>query len=185
VPGRGLRRIFAKIRTFASSASFWTRADEHLHVFDAFCTRQNTPAPDLACTASRQSPAGVVARAYKAPRDFGRTPPRTLDLTGAQTHRRLPVHGVSAAAWSPCHRRPANRAFPNPVRLSEKTEHTSVKLPERGIGVCFAGEASARSPDSTRPPASVDRVILCSIPRFLVHTASTSPREAHRGIGLD
>jgi hypothetical protein len=86
---------------------------------------------------------------------------------------------------SPCHRRPANRALPNPVQPSEKIVHTSVKLPERGIGVCFAGEASPRSPDSTRPPASVDRVILCAILRFLVPTASTSPREAHRAIGLN
>jgi hypothetical protein len=125
------------------------------------------------------------ARAYKAPRDLNRTPPRTLDLTGAQTHRRLPVHGVSAAARSPCHRRPANQALPNPVQPSERTEHTSVKLPERGIEVCFAGEASPRSPDSTRPLASVDWVILCAILQFLVHTASTSPREAHRAIGLN
>jgi hypothetical protein len=63
--------------------------------------------------------------------------------------------------------------------------HTSLKLPERGIGVCFAGEASPRTPDSTRPPASVDRVIPCVILRFLVHTASTSPREAHRATGLN
>jgi hypothetical protein len=124
------------------------------------------------------------ARAYKAPMDFDRTPPHALDLTGAQTRLRLPVHGMSAAARSPCHRRPANRTLPNPVRPSEKTEHTSVKLPKRGIGVCFAGEASPRSPDSTRPPVSVDLVILCSIPRFLVHTASMSPREAHCAIGL-
>ena len=69
-------------------------------MFDAFCARQSMPAPDLACPALLQSLADAVARAraYKAPRDFGRTPPRTLDLTGAQTHRRLPVHGVSAAA---------------------------------------------------------------------------------------
>jgi hypothetical protein len=77
---------------------------------------------------------------------------------------------------SPRHRRPANQALPSPVQPSENTVHASVKLPERGIEVCFAGEASPRSPDSTRPPASVDRVILCSIPRFFVHTASTSPR---------
>jgi hypothetical protein len=103
------------------------------------------------------------ARAYKAPRDLDRTSPHALDLTGAQTHRRLPVHSVSAAARSPCHRRPAYRTLPSPVQPSEKTVHTSVKLPERGIEVCFAGEASPRSPDSTRPPVSVDRVILCSI----------------------
>jgi hypothetical protein len=126
-----------------------------------------------------------MARAYKAPRDLDRTSPHALDLTGVQTHRRLPVHGVSAVARSPCHRRPASKAFPSPVQPSEKTAHTSVKLPERGIKVCFAGEASSRSPDSTRPPASVDRVILYSIPRFLVHTASTSPREAHCAIGLN
>jgi hypothetical protein len=125
------------------------------------------------------------ARAYKAPRDFDRTPPHALDLTGAQNHRRLPVHGVPAAARSPRHRRPANRTLPDPVQPSEKTVHTSVKHPKQGIGVCFAGEASPRSPDSTRPSVSVDRVILCSILRFLVHIASTSPHEAHCAIGLN
>jgi hypothetical protein len=147
-------------------------------VFDALWARQSTPDACPACPSSRQSPAGAMVRAsaYKAPRDLDRTPPHALDLTGAQTHRRLPVHGVFAAARSPCHRRPANRTIPNPVQPSEKTVHASVKLPERGIGVCFAGEASPRSPDSTRPPASVDRVILYSIIRFLVHTAATSPR---------
>jgi hypothetical protein len=124
-------------------------------------------------------------RAYKAPRDFDRTPLHALDLTEAQTHQRLPVHGVSVAARSPYHHRPANRTLPNPVQPSEKAEHTSVKLPEQGIGVCFAGEASPWSPDSTRPPVSVDRVILCSILRFLVHTASTSPWRAHCAIGLN
>jgi hypothetical protein len=156
-------------------------------VFDALWTRQSTPDARLACPASRQRPADAMARAraYKAPRDLDRTPPHALDLTGAQTHRRLPVHGVSAAARSPCHRRPVSRTLPSPVQPSEKTVHTSVTLPERGIEVCFVGEASPRSPDSTRPPASVDRVILCSIPRFLVHTASTSPREAHCAHGLN
>jgi hypothetical protein len=38
-----------------------------------------------------------------------------------------------------------------------------VKLPEQGIRLCFAGEASPRSPNFTRPPVNVDRVILCSI----------------------
>jgi hypothetical protein len=126
-----------------------------------------------------------MARAYKAPRDFDRTPPHALDLTGAQNHRCLPVHGVPAAARFPLHRRPANRTLPDPVQPSEKTMHTSVKLHERGIEVCFTGEASPRSPDFARPPVSVDRVILCSILRFLVHLASTSPREAHHAIGLN
>jgi hypothetical protein len=149
-------------------------------VFDALWARQSTPD-------ARQSPAGAMARAgaYKAPRDLDCTPPHALDLTGAQTHRCLPVHGVSAAARSPCHRRPASRTLPNAVRPSKKTEHTSVKHPERGIGVCFAGEASPWSPDSTRPPASVDRVSHCAIFRFNTQIASTSPREAHRAIGLN
>jgi hypothetical protein len=134
---------------------------------------------------ARPTHAPRAPRRAKACRYLDRTPPHALDLTGAQTHRRLPVHGVSAATRSPCHRRPANQTLPNPVQPSEKTVHTPLKLPERGIGVCFAGEASPRSPDSTRPPASVDRVILCSILRFLVHTTSTSPREAHRAIGLN
>jgi hypothetical protein len=119
------------------------------------------------------------ARAYITPSDLNRTIPRTLNLTGAQTHRRVRGHP------SPCHCRPANQALPNPVRPSEKTEHTSVKLPERGIEVCFAGEASPRSPDSIRPPASVDRVSHYAIFRFNAQIASTSPREAHRANGLN
>jgi hypothetical protein len=156
-------------------------------VFDALWTCQSTPTRALACPTSRQGPASAMARAraYKTFRDLDCTLPHALDLTGAQTHRRLPMHGVPAAARSPCHHRPANRPLPSPVQPSEKTVHTSVRLPEQGIEVCFAGEASPRSPDSTRPPASVDRVILCSIPRFLAHTAPTSPREAHRAIGLN
>ena len=58
---------------------------------------------------------------------------------------------------SPCHRRPASPAFPNPVQPAEKTVHVSVKLPERGIGLYFTGEASPRSPEFNRPPATVDR----------------------------
>jgi hypothetical protein len=172
---------------FGCLAGARTRAESNGHVFDALWARQSTPDARPACPASRQRPAGAMAcaRTYKAPRDLDRTPPHALDLTGAQTHWRLPVHGVPAAARSPRHRRPASRTLPNPVQPSEKTVHTSVKLPERGIRVCFAGEASPWSPDSTQPPASVDRVILCSILRFLVHTASTSPREAHCAIGLN
>jgi hypothetical protein len=60
-----------------------------------------------------------------------------------------------------------------------------VKLPERGIEACFAGEASPRSPEFTTPPECVDRVINRTNFRFLVHTVSTSPRGAHRGLGLN
>jgi hypothetical protein len=55
------------------------------------------------------------------------------------------MRSESAAAQSLCHHRPASRAIPNPVQPSEKTVHTSVRLPEQGIGVYFAGEASPRS----------------------------------------
>jgi hypothetical protein len=44
VPGKDSRRIFAKIRTFATWVSCGTRAEEKLHVFDALCVRQSTPA---------------------------------------------------------------------------------------------------------------------------------------------
>jgi hypothetical protein len=135
-----------------------------------------------ACPASRQGRAGAVARAYKAPRDFDRTPPHALDLTGARNPWRLPRARRARGRPIPRHRRPASRASPNPVQPSEKTVHASVKLLERGIGLCFAGEASPRSPNFARSPVSVDRVILCYILRFLVHIASTSPREAHRAI---
>jgi hypothetical protein len=115
------------------------------------------------------------ARAYKSPSGVDRTPPRTLDLTRARNHRRLPRARRARGHSSPCHRRPANRALPSRARPSEETVHASVKLPEQGIGLCFAGEASPRSPDFARPPVNVDRLNLCPILRFLVHIASTSP----------
>jgi hypothetical protein len=146
-----------------------------------------TPEHARARPASRQRPADAMARAraYKAHSGVDHTLPRTLNLTGAQTHRRLPVHGVSAATRAPAACRPASQAFPNHVRPSENTEHTSVKLPERGIEVCFAGEASPRSSESLQPPANVDRVSHCAIFRFNAQIASTSPREAHRDKGLN
>jgi hypothetical protein len=153
-------------------------------VFDALCARQSTPAPDPArpapCQAAPASP--PRARTYKSTSGVDRTPPCTLDLTGARNHRRLPRARRARGHPSLCHRRPANRALPSHARPSEATVHASVKLPEQGIGLCFAGEASPRSPDFTRPPVNVDRVILCSILRFLVHIASTSPRGAHHAI---
>ena len=165
---------YGKIRTFGCSAGARTRAESNGHVFDALWTRQSTTDARHACPASRQRPASAMARAraYKAPRDLDRTPPHALDLTRAQNHRRLPVHGVPAAARSPCHRRPANRTLPNPVQPSEKPVHTSVRLPEQGIGVPFAGEASPRSPELSPPPEYVDRVNPSTILRFLVHTVA-------------
>jgi hypothetical protein len=86
---------------------------------------------------------------------------------------------------SHCRRRPASPALPNPVQPSETSVHALVKLPEQGIEACFAGEASPRSSEFTTPPEYVDRVIHSTIFRFLVHTASTLPREAHRALGLN
>jgi hypothetical protein len=156
-------------------------------VFDAFWARQSTPAPDPARPAPRQAaPASPArARAYKSPSGVDRTPPCTLDLTGARSHRRLPHARRARGHPSPCHRRPANRALPSHARPLEETVHASVMLPEQGIGLCFVGEASPRSPDFARPPVNVDRVNLCSILRFVVHIASTSPRGAHRAILLN
>jgi hypothetical protein len=151
-------------------------------VFDALCARQSTPVPDPARPAPRQAALASPphARAYKSPSGVDRTPPRTLDLTGARNHRRLPRARHARSHPSPCHHRPTNRALPSHAQPLEETVHASVKLPEQAIGLCFAGEASPRSPDFARPPVNVDRVILCSILRFLVHIASTSPRGAHR-----
>jgi hypothetical protein len=153
-------------------------------VFDAFWARQSTPAPDPARPAPRQAVPASPARAcaYKSPSGVDHTPPRTLDLNRSRNHRRLPRARRARGHPSPYHRRPANRAFPSHARPLEETVHASVKLSEQGIGLCFAGEASPRSPDFARPPVNVDRVNLYPILRFLVHIAFTSPRGAHRAI---
>jgi hypothetical protein len=145
------------------------------------------PAPDPAHPAPRRavpvSPAR--ARAYKASLDVDRTPPRTLDLTGARDHRCLPCSQRARGHPIPRHHRPACRALPSHARPSEETVHASVKLPEQGIGLCLAGEASPRSPDYTRLPVNVDLVSLCPIFRFVAHIASTSSRGAHRAVRLN
>jgi hypothetical protein len=149
--------------------------------------RSRAPSRALACPAPRPSQASAMARAraYKTFPDLDCSLPRTLKPHRSRARRRLPVRSESAAAQSLCHRRPAGGAIPNPVQPSEKTVHTSVKLPEQGIEVCFAGEASPRSPELSTPPEYVDRVNRSTILRFLVHTVATLPREAHRALGLD
>jgi hypothetical protein len=87
------------------------------------------------------------------------------NLTGAQLTAVCPNAACPRPPY-PCRRRPASPAFPNPVRTSETSEHTSVKLPEREIEACFVGEASPRSPEFTTPPECVDRVSHCAIFRF-------------------
>jgi hypothetical protein len=143
-------------------------------VFDAFCPCQSTLARAPARPAPRPSQASAVARAraYKALPGFDYTLPRTLHTSPELARRRLPVRSESAAAQPLCHHRPANRAIPNPVQSSEKTVHTSVRLPEQGIGEYFAGEASPRSLELSTPPEYVDRVNHSTILRFLVHTVA-------------
>jgi hypothetical protein len=100
--------------------------ETHLHVFDAFCPRQSTPARALACPAPRPSQASAMAhaRAYKALPGFDCTLPRTLKPHRSLVRRRLPVRSASAAAQSLCHHRPANRAHspPRPA-LGEDCAH--------------------------------------------------------------
>jgi hypothetical protein len=157
--------------------------ETHLHMFDAFCPRQSTLTRALARPAPRPSQASAMtrARAYKTLPDFDCTFPRTLKPHRSLARRRLPVRSESAAAQSLCHRSPASGAVPNSIQLSEKTVHTSVKLPEQGIGVCFAGEASSRSPELSTPPEYVDRVNHSTILRFLVHTVATCDTQFPKG----
>jgi hypothetical protein len=94
-----------------------------------------------------------------------------------------PAHGVPAATRAPATGDRPTESFPATSDPRKRPcMHASVKLPEQGIGLCFAGKASPRSPDFTRSVVNVDRVNLCPILRFLVYIASTSPRGAHRAI---
>jgi hypothetical protein len=117
------------------------------------------PAPEPSRPTPRQATPVSPARAcaYKASQGFSRTPPRALDLTGARDRRSLPGTRHASSRPSTRHRRPANRAIPSPVQPSRETLRASVKLPERGIELCLAGDAGSRSSDFTRPPANVDR----------------------------
>jgi hypothetical protein len=117
------------------------------------------PAPDPVSPAPRQatpvSPARV--RAYKVSQCFSRTPSRALDLTGARDRRSLPCTRRASDRPRTRHCRPANQAIPSPIQPPRETLRASVKLPERGIELCLAGDTGSRSPDFTRPPANVDR----------------------------
>jgi hypothetical protein len=124
------------------------------------------------------------ARAYKASQGFSRSPPRALDLTGARDRQSLPcTRRASGRPSTHCHR-PANQAFPRPVRPSRETLHASVKLQERGIELCLTGDVGSRSPHFTRPPTNVDWAPRWVILRFLARVDSLAPREAPRALGL-
>jgi hypothetical protein len=111
-------------------------------------------------------------------------PPRALDLIGARDRRSLPCTRRASGRPSTRHRRPASRAIPSPVQPSRETLRASVKLPERGIELCLAGDARSRSPNFTRPLANVDRAPQWVILRFLARVDSLAPHEAPRALGL-
>jgi hypothetical protein len=145
VPRRGLHRIFAKIRTFAISASVRTWAETNAHVFDVFWRARARPGaqPRAHRAAPSQSRAPTHARAYKASQGFNRTPPLALNPAGAQDHRRFPCTWRASGRPSTHHHRTANRAIPSPVRPSRGTLRASVKLPEQGIKLCLAGDTDS------------------------------------------
>jgi hypothetical protein len=109
------------------------------------------PAPEPACPKLRQATpvSHARARAYKASQGFSRTPPRALDLTGARDRQSSPCTRRASGRPSTRHRRPSNRAIPSPVQPSRETLRALVKLLERGIKLCLAGDAGSRSPDFT------------------------------------
>jgi hypothetical protein len=112
-------------------------------------------------------------------------PPLALDLAGAQDHRRLPCTRRASGRPSTHHCRPANWALPSPVRPLGETLRASVKLLERGIGLCLAGDTRSRSPDFTRPPVSVERAPRWAFLQFLTRVDSSAPREAFHALGLN
>jgi hypothetical protein len=108
VPGKDSRRIFAKIRTFATWVSCGTR------VRRALCAPEHARARP----ASRQRPAGALARAraYKARSGADCTLPRTLKPHRSSVHRRLPVRDVSTATRATAAvDRPASFPQPRPT----------------------------------------------------------------------
>jgi hypothetical protein len=109
-----MHTIFAKIRTFAISASVRTRAETNTHVFDAFWRARARPGAKPHAHHAAPSQTHAPAHAYKTSQGFNRTPPLALDLAGAQDHRRLPCTRRASSRPSTHHRRPANRAIPSP-----------------------------------------------------------------------
>jgi hypothetical protein len=104
-----------------------------------------------------QTRAPARARAYKASQGFDRTPPLALNLAGTLVYRRLLCARRASDHPRTDRRRPAILAIPCLVRPSREPPHVSVKLPEPGIELCFAGDTGTTPPDFTRSLAYVDR----------------------------
>jgi hypothetical protein len=128
-------------------------------VFDAFWRARARPGarPRAHRVAPGRTRAHARARAYKANRGFDRTPSLTLNLAGAQVHRRLLCSRRASGHPKTDHRRPATLAIPRPVRPSREPLRVSVKLPEPGIELYLTGDTGLTSPDFTRSSAYVDR----------------------------
>jgi hypothetical protein len=143
VPGGGLRWIFAKIRTFAISASCWTWVEEHLHVFDApeHAQRPTPHAPRRTMPPPCPLPALAPIRSAKAsavlPLSLSTSPEQ--EIAGAS-----PAYDVPAAARAPATvDRPAepsptpsnswNRLYvPRWSSQSEESSSASPETPDQG-----------------------------------------------------
>jgi hypothetical protein len=104
VPGRGLRWIFAKIHTFAISASFWTWAEENVHVFDAHWTRQSTPSARTRALHAAPSHTRVpcpCSRLFKLAKASAVCPRALLTSLEHEIAGVCPAHGVPAVARAP------------------------------------------------------------------------------------
>jgi hypothetical protein len=145
VLGGGLHRIFAKIRTFAISASCWTWAEEHLHVFDTPWTRQSTHSARPRAPHAKPRPCPLPAPAPIKPSKASVVLPRALSTSPEQQINAVcPAHGVPAAARSPATVDQPTEPFPAPSnprdRLyvprwssqSEESSSASPETPDRG-----------------------------------------------------
>jgi hypothetical protein len=110
------------------------RAVEHTQKNTSTCSTRSkrararprpTPRAPLRTKPCPYSSPHTRPRAYKASSGVDHTPPRTLDLTGARNHRRLPCRQRARGHPIPRHRRPASRALPSHARPSEETVHAS------------------------------------------------------------
>jgi hypothetical protein len=106
----------------------------------ALCTPEHARSRPASC----QRPVDAMARAhaYKAHSGVDHTPPHALNLTGAQTHRRLPVHGVSVATRAPAIVDRPTQPFPassdprrrlSTPRWSSPSKESKSASPERSV----------------------------------------------------
>jgi hypothetical protein len=142
-----MRRIFAKIHTFAISASFWTWVEEHLHVFDAPWTRQSTPSARLRAPRAKPRPCPLPAPTPTPIKPAKASVIRSRALSTSPEHEIAgvcPAHGVPAAARSPATvdrsaepfsapSNPRNRLYvPRWSSRSGESSSASLETPDQG-----------------------------------------------------